>query len=333
MLYNDAIKQKSRKARTKNQKVKTNMKKILSLVLAALMLIGSVAALASCGDTEYDTKVKAYNNYLATVKAPTDSSLPTLTVAVSPDFAPMEFVDLNKKGQDSYVGFDLLLANYLAKEMNMQLLVKPMSFDACMAAVQSGSVDLGISGFSWTAERAETFLISDYYIAGENETEQVVITTAAKANALTTTASYNGLKVGAQGGSLQELLVTEQLVPAGATLVKMESINDLATALLNGQIDALAVAKGNGEALIAANSGNLATSGFQLEVQEKYKNNVVLLNKNDTELCTSVNTALAKALAADYYTGWYEACQVYAEVKSVDEAGFDDNGNKITAAE
>ena len=79
----------------------------------------------------------------------------SLTVAISPDFAPMEFVDTSKTGQDQYVGFDITLANYLAQELGLTLEIKPMSFDACQTAVQLGSVDMSISGFSWTAEREE----------------------------------------------------------------------------------------------------------------------------------------------------------------------------------
>ena len=55
---------------------------------------------------------------------------------MSPDFPPMEFVDTAKKGQDQYVGFDVILANYLAKELGMNVEIKPMSFDACLIAVQ-----------------------------------------------------------------------------------------------------------------------------------------------------------------------------------------------------
>ena len=44
-----------------------------------------------------------------------------LTVAMSPDFAPMEFVDTSKSGQEQYVGFDVTLANFLADELGMEL--------------------------------------------------------------------------------------------------------------------------------------------------------------------------------------------------------------------
>ena len=290
------------------------MKKIISLILVAALAICSVFALGSCNQVNAEE---------------------TLVVAMSPDFAPMEFVDLTKSGNDKYVGFDVLLANYLAKELGKKLIIKPMSFDASMAAVQAGNVDCAISGFSWTAERAEKFEISDYYVAGENETEQVLITTAANAGKWTTAESYNGLKVGAQGGSLQELLVTEQLVNNGATLVKYEDINMAYTALMNGQIQALAVAKGNGDALIATtadetdNAKKGAFAGFDFIVEEKYKNNVILVQKGDTELLAQINEALAKAMAADIYDTWYDACKIYGDVTSIDEFGYTDEGKKI----
>ena len=287
------------------------MKKIVSLLLCISMLCASVMALASCGGQD-DSKI---------------------VVAMSPDFAPMEFYDTAKKGDEAIVGFDVLLSNYIAKELGKELIIKPMDFDACMMAVQTGTADLAISGFSWTAARAETFLITDYYVAGENETEQVVITTAANAGKFKTAADFNGKKVAAQGGSLQELLVTEQLVPAGATLVKYTGTNEALEALKGGIVDAFAVAKGNGDAFIASSEGAVDFSGFDFFVEEKYKNNVILVNKENEKLFNDVNGVLAKAMAAGLYQPWYEACELYAGVKTLDALGYDANGNKIVDGE
>ena len=304
------------------------MKKIISLVLVAALSLCSLFALSSCnlfGPKEEDNLAAAYDKAIADIGyAPADGA-ETIVVAMSPDFAPMEFYDTAK---NQIVGFDVILATYLAKELGMKLVIDPMSFDACMAAVTSGNADLAISGFSWTAERAETFLISDYYVAGENEDKQLLITTAAKKDQFTADkADFTGLKIGAQGGSLQELLVKEQLVTKGAEIELYININDAATALTTGEIDALAVAYGNGEALA---NDTIVLSDFYFEVEEKYKNNVVLLNKTDAELLQKVNAALAKAMAAGLYDTWYEACQIYAEIKTLDELGYDDEGNKIT---
>lgn len=252
-----------------------------------------------------------------------------LTVAMSPDFAPMEFVDTSKSGQEQYVGFDVTLANYLADELGMELEIKPMSFDACMTAVQLGSVDMAISGFSWKPDRAENFLLSDYYIAGDNETQQSVITVKAKEGALTTEASFAGLKVGAQTSSLQEQLVKDSLIPAGAELVVYKSIDDAVLALQTGKIDALAVAHGNGEAIIA-NNPDIAFTGFDFDVDPKYENNVILLNKQSTELLEKVNAALAKAMAANYYDGWYEDAKALAGIPTASEVSYNDDGTAPT---
>ena len=101
-----------------------------------------------------------------------------LSVALSPDFAPMEFVDSVKSGQEQYVGFDVTLAKYIADYIGVELNVEPMSFDACQTAVYTASVPMSISGYSWTEERAENYELSDYYYAGNNETEQVILITA-----------------------------------------------------------------------------------------------------------------------------------------------------------
>ena len=309
---------------TAHRKKENKMKKIISLVLVAALSLCSIFALGSCKPQEENLSA-AYDKAYAAIGYAPAADAQTLTVAMSPDFAPMEFYDTAK---NEIVGFDVLLATYIAKELGMKLVLDPMSFDASMAAVSSGNADLAISGFSWTAERAETFLISDYYVAGENETEQILITTAAKKDQFTADkADFTGLKIGAQGGSLQELLVEEQLVTKGAELELYININDAATALATGEIDALAVAYGNGEALA---NDTIVLSDFYFDVEEKYKNNVILLNKEDAELLEAVNAALAKAMAADLYDTWYEACQVYAEVKTLDELGYDDEGNKIT---
>lgn len=314
------------------------MKKIISLILTLALTLGVAFSLASCGSSfQYSTDPLAedYVNLLKEVKAPEKGKNGTLTVALSPDFAPMEFVDTSLTGQSQYVGFDVILANYIAKELDMSLVIKPMDFYACMTILANDQVDLAISGFSWTADRAEQFLISDYYIAGENETEQILITKAGDTFDWANATDFTGKKIGAQGGSLQQLLVEEQLVPKGATLVKNDDINMLKTMLMNGSVDAVAVARGNGAAL-TANTPELKAvntegeyDGFNFFVEEKYKNNVVLLNKNDAELLEKVNAILAKAMEAGVYDAWYDACEVYAGVSTKDESGYDEEGNPL----
>ena len=315
-----------------------NFKKYLVLILGVVMIF----ALAACGskdtadtgdaetvDSSSDAESAApYNKILEGLENEDVKTDGQVVVAISPDFAPMEFVDLSRQGDAQYVGYDVLLAKYIANHLGKELVIKPMSFDAVMTAVSTGNVDMGISGFSWTAERAKNYFITDWYVAGENETEQVIITTAENEGKFSTAESFDGLKVGAQGGSLQELLVKEQL--EGAEPVLMTDLNDLCTALLTGKIDALAVAQGNGESFISANKGKLAQAGFQFEIEEKYKNNVVLINKDNEELGNKVNDIIAQQKKDKVADDWYKASQALANIKTVDELGFDDKGNKLT---
>ncbi len=248
-----------------------------------------------------------------------------LTVAISPDFAPMEFVDTTKTGQDQYVGFDVTLAKYIAQEMGRTLVIKPMSFDACQVAVQTKSVDMSISGFSVTAERAQNYNLSDYYYAGENETEQVIITTKENEGKWTKPEDFAGLTVGAQTASLQMNLCNEQL-PETANIKEFGDIGTAVEALRNGNIDALAVAKGNGDAILANNDA-LAFTGFEFVVSEEAENNVILLPKGADELTKQVNEILAKAYAAGLYGKWYEEAKALAGIETSAEVGYDDQGN------
>jgi len=280
------------------------MKKIVSLLLV-LMLIAGLCCLGGCGGKK-------------------ETAAKTLTVAISPDFAPMEFVDTSKSGQDQYVGFDISLAKYLAQEMGRTLVLKPMSFDACQAAVQTGTVDMSISGFSYTAERAENYNLSDYYYAGDNETEQAIITVKENEGKWTKAEDFQGKTVGAQTASLQMNLCNEQL--SGVTIKEFSDLGTAVEALRNGNIDALAVAKGNGDAIIANNDA-LAFTGFLFDVDESAENNVILLKKGNDELTKQVNEILAKAYAAGLYGPWYDEAEKMAGIETAEEVGYDDQGN------
>ena len=286
------------------------MKKIIALALATLMVLG---IFAGCGaSNEATSGIKMVNNG-------------KLTVAISPDFAPMEFVIYTEDGSTTYAGFDVMLAEYLAKEMGLELQIMPMDFGACQTAVQMGTVDMSISGFSKTEERAENYCLSDFYYAGDNETEQVLITLAENADKYATAESLAGKKVGAQTASLQYNMCVNQLPDTEIVI-----FTDLTTGLLqlqNGDFDVMAVAGGNADAMMANNSG-IVKSGFGFVVSSDEENNVILLNKNATDLTAKVNELLAKAYENGYYGQWYAEAEELAGIGV--EVSYDEQGNAIT---
>ena len=226
----------------------------------------------------------------------------TLRVAMSPDYAPMEFVDPTREGQDQFVGFDVSLSKYLAEEMGLTLQIVPMSFDACQTAVAMGQVDLAISGFSWLPDREEKYNLSDTYHAGENESTQVLLTTPANAALCTDADSLAGQKIGAQTASLQEWLVQQQ-IPGAAVI----PYGDIATGIMQlkkGDFVAIAVADGNANAILAGNP-ELCKAEFRFVMTDDLLDNLILLQKGNDELTETVNALLAKAEAAGLYELWY----------------------------
>ena len=293
------------------------MKKFIAMLLALMMAL-SLVACGSKADTSADDKtddpaVTEPANALEKIKA--DG---VLTVALSPDFSPMEFVDSSKTGQDQYVGFDITLAKYIAENLGVELVIEPMGFDASQTAVYTGAVPMSISGYSWTEDRAQNYELSDYYYAGENETRQALLIKKENADKYTSPEALAGQDVGAQNASLQMQLVTEQLTDANPV-----SIGDITVGVMelkSGNIEALAVAYGNAEMIIDANP-DLAICTWEFDVKAEYSANVIMMQKGETELLDAVNAILAQAKEANLYDGWY---------KDAVELGKSENAQELT---
>jgi len=279
------------------------MKKLLSIALALVMLLSLSAAAFADDKTELDIIQEAG----------------VLTVALSPDFSPMEFVDSSKSGQDQYVGFDVTLAKYIAESLGVALEIQAMSFDACQTAVAMGAVDMSISGYSWTATRAENFDLSDYYYAGENETEQVLLIRAADAEKYTKPEDFDGVDVGAQNASLQQMLVEEQLPNAKPYIIGEIGVGVME--LQSGNIEALAVADGNAKAILV-NHPDLVICSWAFDVSAEYEANVIMMHKDSPALLAAVNEALAKAYDNGWYAEWYAEAQEMAGIETAVEVSY-----------
>ncbi len=124
------------------------------------------------------------------------------------DFAPYEFYYIDESGNPQLAGFDIALAQRIADNLGLELKVVPMDFDGILMELQNGNIDLGISGFSPSPERAETFDFSDLYYEGG---QSFVIRVADK-DKYTDYAAFDGLPVGAQTGSIQMDLAKENTI-------------------------------------------------------------------------------------------------------------------------
>ena len=288
--------------------------KVLSLALAAITLFvlcacGTAASSPAAGpvsDAVPTEASAASNGVLDEIKASGE-----LHITLSPDFAPMEFIDSSKDGQEQYVWLDVFLAKYIADYIGVKLVIEPMSFDACQTAVYTASVPMSVSGYVWTEERAESYEISDYYYDGDNKIEPVILIRTADAEKYTSSEDFNGVDIGAQNASLQMQLVTSQLPDANPV-----AVGDVGTGVLelqNGSIEALAVAKGNAEIIMDANP-DLVLCPWEFTITEETEAFVILITKGETALLNVVNEALAKAYSEGMYGVWHDEAVALAKV-------------------
>ena len=288
--------------------------KVLSLALAAITLFvlcacGTAASSPAAGpvsDAAPTEASAASNGVLDEIKASGE-----LHITLSPDFAPMEFIDSSKDEQEQYVGLDVFLAKYIADYIGVKLVIEPMSFDACQTAVYTASVPMSVSGYVWTEERAESYEISDYYYDGDNKIEPVILIRTADAEKYTSSEDFNGVDIGAQNASLQMQLVTSQLPDANPV-----AVGDVGTGVLelqNGSIEALAVAKGNAEIIMDANP-DLVLCPWEFTITEETEAFVILITKGETALLNVVNEALAKAYSEGMYGAWHDEAVALAKV-------------------
>lgn len=298
--------------------------KVLSLALAAITLFalcacGTAASSPAAGpvsDAAPTEASAASNGVLDEIKASGE-----LHITLSPDFAPMEFIDSSKDGQEQYVGLDVFLAKYIADYIGVDLVIEPMSFDACQTAVYTASVPMSVSGYVWTEERAESYEISDYYYDGDNKIEPVILIRTADAEKYTSSEDFNGVDIGAQNASLQMQLVTSQLPDANPV-----AVGDVGTGVLelqNGSIEALAVAKGNAEIIMDANP-DLVLCPWEFTITEETEAFVILITKGETALLNVVNEALAKAYADGLYGTWYEDAVALSKSENAAEVSVED---------
>ena len=259
------------------------MKKLFCAALAAAMLM---ATMSGCGSSQ-----NRLEKILESGK---------LVLATSPDFAPLEFEDLSS-GEAQYVGSDIELAKYIAEKLGVELEISAMDFSAVQAAIPSGQADIAISGFARTEDRAQNMELSTPFNITEDGGQTVLVAKGQGAN-YTAAEDFSGLQIGAQNGSLQYNLVSEQL-PDDVEIVPVGSLNDGVLMLETGKIDALASDLSNAELLLESHDG-IETTDFMFEYSSE--GNVAAVKKGETELIEAVNEIIEEVNELGLYDQWKE---------------------------
>ena len=270
---------------------------------------------AAAEETEAAEEEKAEETEAAEIKTITPGKL---TVGTSPDFAPYEFYHISEDGTPELAGFDVALAQRIADDLGLELQLVPMDFDGILMELQNGNIDLGISGFSPSPERAEVFDFSDLYYTGG----QSFCIRQADKEKYTKFEDFKGLPVGAQNGSIQYGLAEENT--PDANIIGLAKVTDIVSELVSGKLEGAFIETAVAEQY-AKNYPELCVAW---DVEYDSEGSAIAVQKGNEGLLQAVNGVIKTALedgSMDKYIA--EAGDLASDEANTYEGQLDAEGN------
>ena len=201
-----------------------------------------------------------------------------LIMSTNAEFPPYEMTDDN----GSFVGIDIEIAQAIAKELGLELVIDDMGFDAAMLAVQNGQSDICMAGLTVDEDRLKVMDFSVSYATGK----QVIIV---KDNSDVTLDNLGEKLIGTQKATTSNIYCTDDY--GEDHVVAYDSSITAVQALINGQVDCVVVDSAPAEELVKANPGLKI-----LETEYVTENYAIAVDKGNTALLDAVNTALQKLM-------------------------------------
>jgi ABC-type amino acid transport substrate-binding protein len=157
-----------------------------------------------------------------------------LYVASDTTWAPFEIYNPTT---EQYEGVDIEIAQRIADELGVELVIKPMGWDAVLASAQAGQADIAISSITITPDRAESVDFSDpYYVSNQG----VLVKSGSDIHSIS---DLNGKKIGCQMSTTGAIWVDEHLVQTGNVsandFIQYNDIPSAIASLDQGTVDAV----------------------------------------------------------------------------------------------
>lgn len=272
------------------------MKKIVAFLLAAVLVLGCTA----CG-----SKKDEGNDRLAQIKAKGYIELCT-----EPYFAPFEYVDPTKTGDDQYQGMDLEVAKYIADKLGVDLKITALDFTAVLAGVADGKYDFAISAIAYSPERAEAMRLSDVYYA--TNTGYGFIVRSEDVGKYTDIDSLKDAVVITQSGSVQEALYTQYVNGACKEFKLVANMTDGYLAVAEGKAD-VCICSTASASLYAQANGGLDIPDFRFDVDPNMNGVCVAMPTEGTEsLAELINQCIAELNESGKPAEWYSQYEAAA---------------------
>ena len=273
------------------------MKKLLSLILVLVMICSLSAAAFAEGKQ-------------------------TLVFGTSADYAPFEFMYPDETGKMVYGGIDVLVAQYIADYLDMDLQIENMDFGYLLTALNKGDFDMVLADIEPTEKRQKAADFSDGYY---QELPEMFLIRAEDVELFNdATVDFNGKMVGAQAGSTKIEKAEEKCV--GATVVSLPLIPDLVNELVNKKIDAILL---DGSVAVSYSKSNpdLSVATGLEGVFEVANPIAVAVAKGDPKnLLPGINEAIAKMLEenkTDEFVAIVDQIQGIEEVSAEAPEGYE----------
>ena len=241
------------------------MKKVLSVLLALVMVISVCALFSACSKSDKNE----------------------LVMATNATFPPYEYME-----GDKIVGIDVEIAEKIAEKLGKTLRIENVEFDSILTGVQSGKYDIGVAGMTVTDERLESVNFSNTYATGV----QVVIVT--EDSAIKTVDDLKGdgsMKIGVQQGTTGDIYASDTEENGGYgsdNVVKYKSGAEAVLALKTGKVDAVIIDNEPAKNYVAANEGLKI-----LDTEFTNEDYAICVAKGNDELLADINKALEEMKA------------------------------------
>ena len=175
-----------------------------------------------------------------------------LTMGSSCDFPPYEYYH-DETGE--IVGIDVEIAQAVCDKLGYELEIVDMQFDSIIAAVVSGKVDFGMSGFTVTEERKQSVDFSSTYTTA---VQSIVIPTGSTITSVDDLFNAeNKFAIGVQIGTTGDLYISGDVEANGLKhdIQRFNKYHDAFAALSSGKIDCIIVDDQVAIAYVEANEG------------------------------------------------------------------------------
>jgi len=260
-------------------------------IICVLMVIAMLLSLCACGESKKTDR-------LAAIK-----EKGYIEMCTEPYFAPNEFIDPSKSGDEQYVGIDIEIGKYIAEKIGVELKIVPLEFGAVLAGVAEGKYDMAISAMAYSPSRAAGMNLSNVYQA--SGTGYGFLMREEDKDKYTSIESLADARVITQSGSVQESLFNDNI---GKDKCKdftlIGSMPDGYLAVAEGKAD-VCICSIESANIYAEANGGLCTNDFRFTIDPNMDGTVVATPKTGTdELMKVINECIAELKASGKIEEW-----------------------------